>query len=144
MLDRIGIHVTFESAAPAERLKRMTHCRFGMASMDWGLDVPDGTNPMSMFYSKSIGSVNMSCYEDAVFDAAFEKALVMPPGPERTEQFRTMQARLDAYAPTRPRPISDTLLLKRDSVIGPFGTVNDWLQIVTLSVDPSALPVKSR
>ena len=144
MLDRIGIHVRFESAAPAERLKRMTHCHFGMASMDWGLDIPDGTNPMSMFYSKSIGSVNMSCYEDAVFDAAFEKALVMPPGPERLEQFRTMQARLDAYAPTRPRPISDTLLLKRDRVIGPFGTVNDWLQIVTLSVDTRAQPARSR
>ena len=134
----------FEAVTPAERLKRMTHCRFGMASMDWGLDMPDGTNPMSMFYSKSIGSVNMSCYEDAVFDAAFEKALVMPPGPERTELFRTMQSRLDAYAPTRPRPISDTLLLKRDRVVGPFGTINDWLQIVTLSVDTSAQPVKSR
>ncbi len=134
----------FEAVTPAERLKRMTHCRFGMASMDWGLDVPDGTNPMSMFYSKSIGSVNMSCYEDAVFDAAFEKALVMPPGPERLELFRTMQSRLDAYAPTRPRPISDTLLLKRDRVIGPFGTINDWLQIMTLSVDTSAQPVKSR
>jgi oligopeptide transport system substrate-binding protein len=144
MLDRIGIRITFESVTTAERLKRMLHCRFGMASMDWGLDVPDGTNPMSMFYSKSIGSVNMSCYEDAVFDAAFERALVMPPGPERTEQFRTMQARLDAYAPTRPRPISDTLLLKRDRVIGPFGTVNDWLQIVTLSVDTSAQTVRSR
>jgi hypothetical protein len=81
MLDRIGIRITVESVTPAERLKRMTHCRFGMASMDWGLDIPDGTNPMSMFYSKSIGSVNMSCYEDAVFDAAFEKALVMAPGP---------------------------------------------------------------
>jgi ABC-type transport system substrate-binding protein len=144
MLDRIGIRITFESVTPAERLKRMTHCRFGMASMDWGLDLPDGTNPMSMFYSKSIGSVNMSCYEDAVFDTAFEKALVMPPGPERLELFRTMQSRLDAYAPTRPRPISDTLLLKRDRVIGPFGTINDWLQIVTLSVDASAKPVKSR
>jgi len=144
MLDRIGIRIIVESVTPAERLKRMTHCRFGMASMDWGLDIPDGTNPMSMFYSKSIGSVNMSCYEDAVFDAAFEKALVMAPGPERSELFRTMQSRLDAYAPTRPRPISDTLLLKRDRVVGPFGTINDWLQIVTLSVDASAQPVKSR
>ena len=64
--------------------------------------------------------------------------------PRTPELFRTMQSRLDAYAPTRPRPISDTLLLKRDRVVGPFGTINDWLQIVTLSVDASAQPVKSR
>ena len=52
----------------------MTHCRFGMAVMDWALDVPDGTNIMGMFYSKSIGSMNMSCFVDPTFDAAFEQA----------------------------------------------------------------------
>ena len=113
MLDRIGIRVTFEMVTGSERLKRMNHCRFGMAGMDWALDVPDGTNPMSMFCSKSIGSVNMSCYADPVFDAAYEKALVTPSGPARTELFRTMQMRLDAMAPVRPRPVSDNLLLKR-------------------------------
>ena len=136
MLDRIGVRTAFESVPAAERLKRMSNCRFGMATMDWGLDIPDGTNPMAMFYGKSIGTTNMSCYVDPEFDAAYEQALVTPPGPARAEFFRTMQARLDAYAPMRPRPVGDTLLLKRGGILGPFGTVSDWLQVVTLAPGP--------
>ncbi|MBK6395084.1 MAG: hypothetical protein IPF73_10710 [Betaproteobacteria bacterium] len=74
-------------------MKRMIQCRYGMAAMDWGLDIPDGINPMSMFYSKAIGGANMSCFVDAEFDAAYESALVTPSGPARSVLFRTMQAR---------------------------------------------------
>ena len=136
MLDRIGLRTAFETVPGAERLKRMNNCRFGMATMDWGLDIPDGTNPMAMFYSKAIGAANMSCYVDPEFDAAYEKALITAPGPARLELFRTMQSRLDAYAPMRPRPVGDTLLLKRGHLLGPYGTVSDWLQLVTLAPGP--------
>ncbi len=144
MLDRIGVRVGFETLTSSERLKRMTHCRFGMAVMDWALDVPDGTNVMGMFYSKSIGSMNMSCFADPVFDAAFERALVTPSGPARTELFRTMQTRLDTMAPMRPRPVSDNLLLKRGNILGPFATSNDWIQVITLGVEPKATPTPMR
>ena len=135
MLDRIGLRVRFENVTTAERLKRMIQCRYGMAAMDWGLDIPDGINPMSMFYSKAIGGANMSCFVDAEFDAAYESALVTPSGPARSALFRTMQARLDAYAPMGVQPAVDTLLLVRDDIIGPFGTITDWLQVMTLSID---------
>jgi len=144
MLDRIGVRVTFETVTGSERLKRMTHCRFGMAVMDWALDVPDGTNIMGMFYSKSIGSMNMSCFVDSAFDVAFEQALVTPSGPARIEQFRTMQMRLDAMAPMRPRPVGENLMLKRGNVIGPFATSNDWLQVITLGVETSATSTSKR
>ena len=122
----------------------MLHCRFGMSWMDCGFDVPDGTNLMIMFYGKSIGSMNMNCYADAEFDAAYEKALVMPPGAARTELFRTMQSRLDAYGPARPLPFGDLLFLKRPGVVGPFGTLNDWLQLMTLAVESGAAPAPKR
>ena len=144
MLDRIGVRAAFESTEKGEHLKRMLNCRFGMAFMDWGLDVPDGTNPMSMFYGKSVGTMNLSCLADAEFDAAFEKALVTPPGPARLELFRAMQSRLDAYGPARPLPFGDLLFLKRPGVVGPFGTINDWLQLLTLAVDSRAAPAPRR
>ncbi|MEO8751859.1 MAG: ABC transporter substrate-binding protein [Casimicrobiaceae bacterium] len=144
MLDRIGIRVAFESVTPAEHLKRVERCHYGMAWMDWGLDLPDGTNPMIMFYGKTIGAVNMSCYADAVFDAAYEKALAIPPGAARAEAFRTMQSRIDAYAPARPLPFGDLLLLKRPGVVGPFSTVIDWLQLMTLAVDTNLPPAPAR
>jgi ABC-type transport system substrate-binding protein len=135
MLDRIGVRIAFEAAATAERIKRAIHCQFGIGYYDWAFDVPDGTNVMSVFNSKSIGSANASCFVDTVFDAAYEKALATAPGPARTELFRTMQARLDALAPLRLRPSRENILLRRKGVLGPFPTINDWLQIVTLGFD---------
>ena len=142
MLNRIGIRVAFEAATGAERGKLQATCRYGMSATDWALDVPDGTNVLSMFWSKAIGSVNVSCFADPMFDAAFEKALVTPPGPARTELFRTMQTRLDAMAPMRPQPSRENLLMKRGDVLGPFGTINDWLQVVTLGFDTNAAPAR--
>ncbi|MEP7276171.1 MAG: ABC transporter substrate-binding protein, partial [Betaproteobacteria bacterium] len=136
MLDRIGVRVSFGTAPASERIKRMTHCAYGMTTTDWALDVPDGANIMSMFHGKSIGSANSSCFADSLFDAAYEKALATPSGTARTELFRTMQTRLDAMAVVRMRPSRDMLLLKREGVDGPFPTVNDWLQVITLGVDP--------
>jgi oligopeptide transport system substrate-binding protein len=144
MLDRIGIRVKFEAATGAEQGKLQVMCRYGMSVMDWALDIPDGANIMSAFWSKAIGSVNLSCYADPIFDAAYEKALVTPPGPARTELFRTMQTRLDAMAPMRPRPVSDNLLLKRSDVVGPFPTINDWLQVITLGLETKAAPASAR
>jgi ABC-type transport system substrate-binding protein len=144
MLDQIGIRGSFESVERGEHLKRMAHCRFGLSWMDWALDVPDGTNPLIMFYGKAIGSVNFSCFADAEFDAAYEKALVMPPGSARAELFRTMQSRIDASGPARPLPFGDLLFLKRPGVVGPFGTVNDWLQLMTLAVETKAATVPAR
>jgi ABC-type transport system substrate-binding protein len=132
MQDRIGVRMAFEAVATAERIKRSIHCQFGMGYYDWAFDVPDGLNVMSVFWSKAIGSVNASCFTDAAFDTAYEKALVEPPGPARTELFRVMQTRLDAFAPLRLRPSRENIVLRRKGVLGPFPTINDWLQVVTL------------
>ena len=144
MLDRIGVHVVFEAAPAAERVRRMSQCSYGIGFMDLGLGAPDGTDLMGNFVSKGIGGWNISCYSDSVFDAAYEKAIVTPPGPDRAELFRTMQARLDAYAPARPIPVGDVLLLERGHVVGPFGTIGDWLQLMTLRVDDQKAPRPSR
>jgi len=133
MLDRIAIRVTFDAVPGNDFTKRMTQCQYGMAVMPFVLDFPDGMNAMSWFYSKGVGSVNLSCFSDPVFDAAYEKALVMSPGPGRTELFRAMQTRLDFLAPARPLPSSDAIVLKRANILGPFGTFNDFIQLLTLS-----------
>lgn len=144
MLDRIGLRVEFESVTGGERLKRMSTCRYGMAVMDMGLDIPDGSNMMVAFRSKAIGSLNLACFADAEFDATYERAIAMPAGRGRDELFRTMQARLDALGPARPLPVADLLLLKRRHVVGPFPTYNDWLQLVTVGVEGPPRPSNAR
>ncbi len=133
MLDRIGLRIEVETVTTSEQLKRMSGCRFGMAWMDWGLDIPDGTNPLIMFYGRSTGAWNFSCYADTEFDVAYEKALTTPPGPARMAAFRTMQSRIDAIGTARPFPFGDLVLLKRRGIEGPFNTVTDWLQVMTLT-----------
>ncbi|MFO1303986.1 MAG: ABC transporter substrate-binding protein [Burkholderiales bacterium] len=134
MLDRIGLRTSVEVTTAGELLKRLSNCHHTLAWMDWGLDIPDGTNPMMMFASSAIGAWNFSCFADAAFDEAYQKALVIPPGPERAAAFRTMQTRIDAYGAARPFPWGDLVLIKRRGVLGPFNTVTDWLQVVTLTL----------
>jgi ABC-type transport system substrate-binding protein len=133
MMDRIGVRVTIDVVQPLEYLKRRAQCRYTMAWADWQLDIPDGTDLLGIFYGRNVGSGNVPCFVDADFDSAYERALNTVPGPARNELFRTMQGRIDAYAPARPMPRGDLLFLKRAAVLGPFGTMSDWLQAVTLA-----------
>jgi hypothetical protein len=52
--------VSPSSLREAELLKRMLHCRFGMALMDFGFEVPTAPACWSFFFGKSIGGMNMS------------------------------------------------------------------------------------
>ena len=53
MLDRIGVRATFDTVGKGESIRRMVNCRYGMAIMDWGFDIPDGIDAMIMFHSGS-------------------------------------------------------------------------------------------
>jgi hypothetical protein len=55
-----------------------------------------------------------------------------------------MQSRVDAYGPGRPLPFGDLLFLKRPGIVGPFGTLNDWLQLMTLAIETKAVPAPAR
>jgi oligopeptide transport system substrate-binding protein len=135
-MDMIGVSIEFEAANLTEKMQRMNQCRFGMVASDWSLDIPDGLNAMVLFYSKAGGGANISCFADVAFDADYEAAAREPPGPKRDALFRSMEARVDALAPARPMPSEPADFLKRDNVVGPFGTLLDGLQFWTLSIAP--------
>jgi ABC-type transport system substrate-binding protein len=136
MLDRIGVRTAFEAAPAGERIRRISRCAYGATTMDWAVSTPDGTDPMAAFYGKMVGNGNSSCYEDAAFDAAYDKALAMPSGAARAQLFREMQSRIDAYVPARPLPTGDLIILTSGRVVGPFAIMGDWLQLATLAVKP--------
>ncbi len=60
-------------------------------SLGWGLDYPDAENTLQLFYgpNESPGSNNFN-YKNPAFDALFEKARIMQPGPERTAAYRKL------------------------------------------------------
>lgn len=71
------------------KVKTMRAQFFGMA---WQADYPDAQNFLQLFYGPFHSpSPNGSNYSDPSFDALYEKAKVMFPGPERTELYRKME-----------------------------------------------------
>jgi len=116
--DRIGVRIEFDSMPPGDRLKQMFNCKHQLTTMDFGGGAPDGVSAMENFYGKHIGTVNLSCYQYADYDATFEKLRVMKAGPERAPHFRQLTALLDAHTPSRVLPSADDVYLHGASVRG--------------------------
>lgn len=95
-------HFSRAWATPKPRLRDSVGHTAGderLAVMDWALDVSDGTTVMGICYSRSLEhSVEGRVGKATHVDAADRR--------HGTELFRTMQLRLDAMAPMRPRPIA--------------------------------------
>ena len=116
--DRIGVRVEFDTMPPGDRLKRMSTCRHQLTTMDFGGGAPDGVSAMENFYSKHIGTVNLSCYASPDYDATYEKLRPMPAGPARAPLFRHLTELLDAHAPARVLPLADDIYLVAPGVLG--------------------------
>lgn len=88
---------------PREKIKYHPYSTFGdynkaikkkecmLIGMAWGMDYPDSENALQLFYgpNEAPGS-NSSNFKDPEYDALFEKASVMQPGPERTKIYRRL------------------------------------------------------
>ena len=116
--DRIGVRVEFDTMPPGDRLKRMSTCRHQLTTMDFGGGAPDGVSAMENFYSKHIGTVNLSCYASPDYDATYEKLRPMPAGPARAPLFGHLTELLDAHAPARVLPSADDIYLVAPDVLG--------------------------
>ena len=116
--DRIGVRVEFDTMPPGDRLKKMSTCKHQLTTMDFGGGAPDGVSAMENFYSKHIGTVNLSCYASPDYDATYEKLRPMPPGPARAPLFRHLTELLDAHAPARVLPSADDIYLVAPDVLG--------------------------
>ncbi|MBK7405073.1 MAG: hypothetical protein IPJ41_10665 [Phycisphaerales bacterium] len=63
-----------------------------MFTFAWITDYPDAENNLAMFYSANVSpGSNHWNYSRPEYDALYEKAIVMPPGPERTALYVRMR-----------------------------------------------------
>lgn len=71
--------------------KAIKTSQLDIGGLGWGLDYPDAENTLQLFYgpNRTPGSNNPN-YANPEFDALFEQASTMQPGPERTELYRKM------------------------------------------------------
>jgi oligopeptide transport system substrate-binding protein len=81
-------------------LKKTDEGNYQIADAGWNADYPDAENFYALFYGKNKApGPNTSNFENAQFDAAYEKARHMMNGPERYKLFAEMDAILKEEVP---------------------------------------------
>jgi oligopeptide transport system substrate-binding protein len=89
---RLGLRVTPYRATWQEQMARQRTAKFQISGVSWGADYPVAQNFLQLFYGPNRApNSNSSNYENPVFDQMYDKALALPPGPERTALYREMQ-----------------------------------------------------
>jgi ABC-type transport system substrate-binding protein len=98
-LDQLGIAANHEVGSFADNLKEARECKLMMWGGAWLPDIPDGENFLQLLYGKNIHRGNYACYQSPAFDALYEKAVVLPAGPERFALYLQMNRQIEADTP---------------------------------------------
>jgi ABC-type transport system substrate-binding protein len=114
-LEAIGIRMTVSVAKWAENRKKSKLGKLQSWFLGWTADYPDGENFYQLLYGPNCGSSNDGCFQLPEYDAVFEKAINLPPSPERTALYNKLAKIAVAYSPWLP-----TIHRKRDQMVQPW------------------------
>ena len=98
-MDAIGVRMTIDVAKWPDHRKKSKAGQLQTWQLAWSADYPDGENFYQLLYGPNCGSSNDGCFQLAEFDALYDKAGGLPPGPERTAIYQQMARLVAAYAP---------------------------------------------
>jgi ABC-type transport system substrate-binding protein len=100
-LKAVGLNVEFQVAQWPENLKAAQAGNFMIWSVGSSANQPDGISALQRLYGPSKGGANLSRFENAEFDALYQKLLRLPDGRERELLFRDAKRMAVAWAPYR-------------------------------------------
>ena len=95
-LDKIGLRAEFPVSGFADNLKAAYRCELMMWGVGGTASIPDGSDFLESFYGPNSEQGNLGCYRSPKFDEAYEKARLLPDGPERQQLYTTMERLLEA------------------------------------------------
>ncbi len=98
-LAAIGVRMETQVATWPENRKKAKLQQLQSWQLSWGADYPDGENFYQLLYGPNCGTSNDGCFQLPEFDALYDRAGLLPPGPERTALYRDMARLVVAYAP---------------------------------------------
>ncbi len=98
-MDSIGIRMEVETAKWPDLRKKSKLGKLQNWHLAWGADYPDGENFFQLLYGPNCGSSNDGCFELPEFDRLYDKAVLIPPGDERTRIYQDMARLIAVYAP---------------------------------------------
>jgi ABC-type transport system substrate-binding protein len=96
-LDAIGVRLEIHKDRFPELIKLENQCRLMMRSSAWIADYPDGDNFMQLLYGANVGQSNNACYRSPEYDRRYERARLLPDGPERNRLYREMARLMEAH-----------------------------------------------
>lgn len=140
-LAKVGIQVNKHLVEFATLTAFMDAKKAQMFGYAWSSDYPDGENNLALFYGPSESpGINHFNYKNAEYDKLYEKVLVTPPSPARTEMLNQMQQML-----WRDQPYVGSMARTRYYLVNPwlknFKPTEDfgnWYKY--LDLDPTKLP----
>jgi len=98
-MDAIGIRIAFFIQKWPELNKMSEAGQLQMWGLSWISAVPDPEPFSTPLYSKTIGTQNDAHFRLPAYDQAYEAALLLPDGPERTALYRKMTELVLNYTP---------------------------------------------
>jgi ABC-type transport system substrate-binding protein len=98
-MDAIGIRMAFFSQKWPELNKMSEAGQLQMWGLSWISAVPDPEPFATPLYSKTIGTQNDARFRLPAYDEAYEAAMLLPDGPERTALYRRMTELVLSYTP---------------------------------------------
>jgi ABC-type transport system substrate-binding protein len=99
-LGKIGVRINPRLLEFAQLIEAVNTKKAPLFSFAWSSDYPDGENNLALFYgpNESPGSNHFN-YENAAYDAMYEKIRTMPPSAERTALYEKMRDMVLADVP---------------------------------------------
>jgi ABC-type transport system substrate-binding protein len=98
-MNAVGIRVRFNTAQWPENLKAADAGKLMMWMLGESSASPDGQDSLARLYGPLAGAVNFARFQLDEFDRIYERAQVLPDGPERAALFRQAQRLAVAYMP---------------------------------------------
>jgi ABC-type transport system substrate-binding protein len=95
----IGVRIRFNTAKWPENLKAADAGKLMMWMLGDSATTSDGQDSLGRMYGPLAGNVNFARFQLDAFDRLYERAQVLPDGPERESLFRQAQRLAVAYMP---------------------------------------------
>jgi ABC-type transport system substrate-binding protein len=96
------VRIEFKKAKWPELLRESRSGKLMMWSSGWSAAIPDADTFYVLLYGPNAGQSNHSRFNLPQFNALYDKAKVLPDGPERRALYEQMDMYVSAYAPVRP------------------------------------------
>jgi ABC-type transport system substrate-binding protein len=101
-MDAIGLRTEFRKAKWPELLRESRAGKLMMWGLGWTAAIPDAEPFYVILYGPNKGQSNHSRFDLPEFNALYDKAIVLPDGPQRRALYEQMDRLVAAYAPLRP------------------------------------------